>query len=442
MKSLFVRIGFPALALLVLISCGGDPNIESAKLNLSRRDYTRALESINSAIATNPANPLAYYYKGQILIELGKKEPVTNRQSYFLSADTALVTSSRLYEESGATGKEYLLIDIMRTNAWVEEYNGAITTINAASETEMTDAQFSRITAHLENAIAILPDSISAVDLLAEVFLFRSDYDKTIATYRRAMAMSTEPSAVRYTRLGELYVLKQDFANAEAILLEGIALFPDNLEMSQALANAYLQMENTEKALEVLEQLISRDPDNKQYRLVYGYQIYELTRGLTDDLRNAYTNIDDINRMIREEERKSRPNRTLLAEYRQTQTSRVADAAKIEAELDGLSARAEAELKRATELDNTDPNSFFILGVVYQDRASRLIEKRNATEDNAKAMEFDRQAKALLEACATYYEKAAQLEPANTDYWMALFRVYTALGMTEKALEAQQKAGL
>lgn len=442
MKSPYLRFAAPLLALFILASCGGDPNIESAKLNLSRKDYKRALESVDAAIAINPANPLAYYYKGQILIELGKQETVPNRSPFYQRADSALAASTRLYEESAQTGKEYLLIDVMRSNTWVEEYNGAINTINTAQQSEMTDAQFERIVGHLNNAFAILPDSLSAVDLLAEVYLFRNDYEMTIATYQRAMALAKDTVVTRYTRLGELYVQQQRYEEALAILKEGLAVFPGHLEMTQALANAYLQMENTDRALEVLGDLIDMDPENKQYRLVYGFQLYELTRGLADDLRNVYTQLDDVNRMIREEERKSRPNRTLIAEYRATQATLNGEAASVEAELNNLSDRAVAELKKASELDDTDSNSFFIWGVVLQDSASRLIDKRNATDDNAKAMEFDTQAKALLEECARLYEKAADIEPGNTEYWMALFRVYTALGQTEKALEAQQKAGL
>ncbi len=442
MKTHHMRIAAPLLAIFVLASCGGDPNIESAKLNLSRKDYKRALESVDAAIATNPINPLAYYYRGQILIEIGKQETVPNRAPFYQRADSALAASTRLYEESALTSKEYLLIDLMRSNTWVEEYNNAINTINAAQDSEMTDAQFERIVGHLNNAFAILPDSINAVDLLAEVYLFRNNYDMTIATYKRAMDLAKDTVVTRYMRLGELYVQQQRYEEALDILKTGLAIFPGQLEMTQALANAYLQMNNTDRALEVLGSLIAMDPENKQYRLVYGYQLYELTRGLSDDLRNIYTQLDDVNRMIREEERKSRPNRTVVAEHRATQARLNGEAARIEGELTDLSSRATVELRKASELDATDSNSFFIWGVVLQDGASRLIDKRNATDDNAKAMEFDNQAKALLQECATLYEKATDIEPGNTEYWMALFRVYTALGQTEKALEAQQKAGL
>jgi tetratricopeptide (TPR) repeat protein len=442
MKTRHLRIAAPLLALFVLASCGGDPNIESAKLNLSRKDYKRALESVDAAIATNPANPLAYYYKGQILIEIGKQETVPNRTPFYQRADSALTASSRLYEETAQIDKEYLLIDLMRSNAWVEEYNGAINTINAAQASEMTDTQFERIVGHLNNAFAILPDSLNAVDLLAEVYLFRNDYEMTIATYQRAMALATDTVETRYMRLGELYVQQQRYEEALDILKTGLAIFPGQLEMTQALANAYLQMNNTDRALEVLGDLIDMDPENKQYRLVYGFQLYELTRGLSDDLRNVYTQLDDVNRMIREEERKSRPNRTVVAEHRATQTRLNGEASRIEGELSDLSSRAIAELRKASELDATDSNPFFIWGVVLQDSASRLIDKRNATDDNAKAMAFDNQAKALLQECAGLYETAAGIEPDNTEYWMALFRVYTALGQTAKALEAQEKAGL
>ena len=42
----------------------------------------------------------------------------------------------------------------------------------------------------------------------------------------------------------------------------------------------------------------------------------------------------------------------------------------------------------------------------------------------------------------TNYEKAAELNPDDPKYWRSLYQVYVALGMDEKAKEAEKKAGM
>jgi hypothetical protein len=41
-----------------------------------------------------------------------------------------------------------------------------------------------------------------------------------------------------------------------------------------------------------------------------------------------------------------------------------------------------------------------------------------------------------------FYEKAAELDPDNQNYWASLFRIYTTLDMREKAEEAMEKSGM
>ena len=46
------------------------------------------------------------------------------------------------------------------------------------------------------------------------------------------------------------------------------------------------------------------------------------------------------------------------------------------------------------------------------------------------------------EAAMENYERAAELDPDNTNYWESLFRIYTSLGMLEEAEAAMEKAGM
>ncbi len=433
------RLGVVALLTTLLLNCGGDPNIESAKLNLSRKDYVKALESIDTAIETNPANPLAWYYRGYVLSEQGKSRPAAERAEYYTQADAAFTEAEKLYEAAPSAGKEYALIDVMRTNIWVEEYNAAIGQLQG--DEAKTDEQYALSLVHLDNAFAIQPDSISTLDIAGEVHLMRNDYEAALTSFQQA-ANSGAPEPFRYVRLGQLFVQMQRYDEAITALTEGRTKFPGDLEITQGMADAYLQKGDTENAIAVLRELITVEPENAQYRLVYAIQIYDITTGLADEIRALNGSIEETNRMIREEERKTRPDRSLLTNYRATRDGYMADVARLESRSDDLTAQAEVELKKAVELNPTDARPYYVLGIINQNRASAAFDKRNATEDNAKANEFDAMGKKFLEDSLPNYEKAAELDPENTEYWLSLFRVYTALGMTDKALEAQQKAGL
>ena len=82
------------------------------------------------------------------------------------------------------------------------------------------------------------------------------------------------------------------------------------------------------------------------------------------------------------------------------------------------------------------------MGVVNQNKAASLFEKRNATEDNNLAAEINEQANEYLREAMTNYEKAVEIDPDNQNYWRSLFQVYTTLGMMDKAEAAMEKAGM
>lgn len=442
MKSMFTRFGILATACLVLVSCGGDPNIESAKLNLSRRDYVKALESADAAVAMTPTNPLAHYYRGYILLEQGKRETVPNRTMFYQKADSAFTTSEELYLAQPEQGQEFLLIEVHRSTTWVEEYNASIAVLNANPDAELTSEQYDQSIAHLNNAFSIQPDSLNTLEVLGEVYLMKGDHEAALATFQRAIASEGTQTAYRYQRIGQLHIQNRSFDEAETILKTGIELFPASVELVQELADLYIQSNKSSQAIDLLGELVDRDPDNSQYRLVYGIQIYSITQTHAEELKLVYTNIEDLNRTIREEERKSRPNRDLLAQYRETLSGYTAEAEAAETQIEELTSKAEEQLRRSIELNDTNPFAYNALGTIYYNRGLAQFDKRNATSDNAAATAYDQQGRELLEQSLPFNERAAELDSENTDYWMFLFRVYTMLGMTEKALEAQQKAGL
>ncbi len=109
---------------------------------------------------------------------------------------------------------------------------------------------------------------------------------------------------------------------------------------------------------------------------------------------------------------------------------------------EGFSEKDIEALRKAVELDPNDESSYHTLGKIYQNRSAALFEKRNQSRDNEEAQALDKRAREELREAMNYYEKAAEINPDNTDYWKSLFPVYLTLNMKEKAKEAEEKAGM
>ena len=68
--SLIICLVFAGLVLMGADGCSSDPNVEGAKLDLRNKDYDRALDNLETALAANPDNVAALELKGRVLGEM------------------------------------------------------------------------------------------------------------------------------------------------------------------------------------------------------------------------------------------------------------------------------------------------------------------------------------------------------------------------------------
>jgi tetratricopeptide (TPR) repeat protein len=442
MKSFLSKLSIVMITIGFIAACGGDPNIESAKLNLNRGDYQQVLESANAALETNPDNALGYYYRGVAYSEMGKAKPYNQREENYADAGTNFDKAVELFTAQGKpSASEVQLMEIQRTQLWALEYNSAVTLV-APEEGEPSQQDLSRASNHLLNAYAIQSDSLQTIDVLSEVYFMMGDLPNAIKYMEMAIDNATDNDTYRYLRLNYFLAETDQQDRALEMLNDALAKHPGDIELTQEVANVYLALGKTDEALEIIRVLINRNPENAQYRLVFGSQVYQFVMNMGDDLRSANETIIDKTRELRLEERKQRPDPTLISQIQNEIADAHANVMRLTNEINIYTQQAEDELVKASELDNQNPIIFNTLGIIYQNRAANLFDRRNATENIQEADKFDEEARAMLTKSLPYYERAAELDVDNTDYWMSLFRIYTTLGMTEKALEAQEKAGL
>jgi len=162
--------------------------------------------------------------------------------------------------------------------------------------------------------------------------------------------------------------------------------FPNDVSLINLELQGYIDAKDYEKALEILNLAIEKDPNNAIYYYVKGF-IYQ-------------TNMKD--------------NDKALAAY-----------------------------NKAVELDPKNFDSWFMSGVVWYDQGKEVIDQMNklttSKADQKKYDELTIVKKEKFEKSLPYFEKAHEINPIDAETIKALWEVYRQLRMNEKALEMKKK---
>ncbi|MCG8372917.1 MAG: tetratricopeptide repeat protein [Balneolales bacterium] len=411
----------------LLISCTEDALISPIKKGINSQDYEAALIAADTAIAREPANGLGYYYKAIALDNIAQNmASVTERKPVYIDMNENLMEAYLRFNIGERPAEADNVVNV-KLEAWGREHNEAIGYAVDDSIMATVENPLDLAIAHLENATAINPDSVLSHDVLAQIYQMDGDYANAIESKERAMELKGTPDAVDYDQLATYYFVQDDYETAVGIIEEGLALYPDSAYLIQKVADAYFQTGQTDKALEVVGQLIEDDPNNAQYRLVIGTQIYRRVQDLSDSLSTGIDSIYDLENEGGNE-----------AEVEAIKAANEA----LSEEIELLTNSAEESLLKAAELDDTNYTTFNTLGILYQNKAAALFDLRDLTLDNDEAYEIDLQAKGELEKAMLNYEKAVELNPEAAGLWQTLFQVYTILDYREKAEAAMEKAGM
>ena len=325
-----------------------------------------------------------------------------------------------------------LLIDRM----WGTEHNMGVAYAVGDTTVPKVNAPLEVAVSHFENAVIINPDSIISIDVLAEVHRMRGDYGSAAVAMEKVIEKKSKPAAIDYDRLASYYLQEGDYPKAEKVLIDGTEVYPDSVSLVQKLADTYTNQDKNDEAIQVLRKLIDTDPSNPLYHLVLSTQIYNIADAINEEISQNYDSLITLNREARRLSgaRKTAAENTIKSLVEETQN--------LENEADVLIAQAIEELKISLQYDPQNQNAYYTLGVVNQNKAASLFEKRNATEDNNLAAEINEEANEYLREAMTNYEKAVEIDPDNQNYWRSLFQVYTTLGMMDKAEAAMEKAGM
>jgi tetratricopeptide (TPR) repeat protein len=412
------------------------PLVNEVQLSLVTGNYDAALETVNTAIEADPNNHIAHFYKGVVLSSQAESfEDPRERKEYYAMAKESYDTARSLMEEMEEAPAELEELNGTVVTYWADEYNMAVNIQNDDSLFNATEDPYRTSLAHLENAVTINPDSAMTYQVLSSTHFQLEQIDQAISTYEEAMQRLDEPETSDYEYLTSLYLYDNQYEKAISMAEDALERDPGNSMFVQFMADAYIQSGNRDKAVEIVQNLINEEPDNPQYRRVLGTQIYQNVEELGREVSEMYEEQFELRQEVRGMSGDERAD----AESRIEELGQEID--EIEANIDELTQISAEQMKKVVELEPESESANFILGIIYQNRAANLFERRNNTTDNAQANEYDDMARDVLQNALTYYERAAEINPDNPDNWQSLFQVYTTLGMEEEAAEAMEKAG-
>lgn len=412
-----------------------DPFVNDVMVNLVTGNFDAALQVTNDALEADPGNYVALYYKGLILATQAEEiaDPF-ERGPFYAEARENFERAKEIM-----TGLEELPDEYEETNEtiiafWADEYNLGV---NIQTDSLFTGAfdDLQRSLAHFRNAATINPDSAMTYQVMSSTHYQLQDADNAISTYETAMSLLSPPMPDDFEYLISLYLIEGRFNEAIQKSDEALALYPDNTSFVQFKADAYIQSGQRETAIELIESLIAGDPENPQYRRVLGTQIYQQVDQITQDVSALYEEIFDL----------ERNSRSLSGAARDEAEANIAtiraEINEKEADIDALTLISIREMERVVELEPESESANFILGIIYQNRAASLFDRRNNAPTNDLVMEYDDRARDTLRDALVYYERAAELNPDNPENWRSLFQVYTTLGMEQEADAAMRRAG-
>lgn len=414
-----------------------DPLIRDARNALQSFDFEAAIAAADQALEEDSSNALAHYYKGTALGSLAEDmQPPSDRRPYYEEMRTSMDNARRFGAQMDSQPSELDNIDNFITTVWANEHNSGAEILTDDSTRQATQNPEETARDHFLNATTVQPDSSISHVVLSSVLYQLGDIEEATRSYERAMNVMDEPIFEDYEFLISLYFVQNRYEDARDLALEAMEAHPDESIFIQFLADSYLETGETDRAVALIRELIEDNPDNAQYYFVLGTQLYRTAEQHLNEAGRLYQRTYQMQDQMAQLSSSERADLENEIESIRTEAE--------EAENEGLELTnmAVEEIRSSIELAPQDDNAYNVLGIIYQNRAAALFDKRNYTLDNELAREYDNEARENLRQAMENYERAAEINPDNTDYWQALFQVYTTLGMDEEAEEAMERADL
>lgn len=232
-----------------------------AIIHVELKNYSKALNYVDSAIQKESHIPAFHNSKGNILMRLNDYRAATKALQAAISIDPNYPPA---YNNLGTC-----FIRQDRLDLAINAYQTAL-----RLKSDFTDAQYNLARCFmqkelfedainlLENVLAVLPQHKSGHYLLATAYLIKKNPEKALKHYLRQIEI--HPTAEAYYNIGVLIMNKDRHREAVDYFKRSLSLDPNQINTYLNLASTYLKMRQFSEAIhyyEMAEKLNPNDPE-------------------------------------------------------------------------------------------------------------------------------------------------------------------------------------
>jgi tetratricopeptide (TPR) repeat protein len=357
--------------------------ITTAKLYIQQKRYDKALGALQEELKKNPNSDEGYKLLGDVYGFKGDYQKMV--EAY----DKSLSLSKRFEKE----------IKLAKTAKWADNFNKGAAYYNRATKQSVPDSSkkfYQKAVDAFNNAIICQPDSAKSYEYKAYAYFNMGAPEKAIEPLK--MVLKKAPTKEIYVRLGEIILqqgqdkmnkfyetnAKEDsvqainyYREAVKVLEEGKAKYPNDPNILNDLAAAYVSAKMLDTAMDAFKEGVEKDPNNKNYHYNYGVLLL--------------------------------------------------GAKKYE--------EAIKQFEEALRIDPNYTNALYNIGVAYIKWGTAERDKA-INEGREDDLSYQEKFKAAL----PYMEKYLEVNPKDAAIWDALGKIYANLGDTEKSKDAFEKA--
>lgn len=408
MQITFTRIAIPLIGIAFGFFIGCSTLSSSSQKTvqpdeLSKQELREELSSADKKIQAGQADADLYYHKGYLLTQYAQKlDDPAERTSSYQELQVTLKKSAELFEDANLPSGNQKVDELLKVT-WSGEHNLGVEIMQSDSTLENED--YKKAAIHFKNATKILPDTAISYKMEARAYYRNGQNMKALSTLEEAKNQIENLPPEMLEQLAFLYLETKQPTKAVKIYEEAESAFSsNNLNIIHGLANAYISSGEHKQAINLLENLVRSEPDNIIYAQALATEYYHLGSSSLSKITDGVAASEDEEELIAEADSLFTHARTLLENSVSSNTGN-------------------QELQKA-------------LVQFYQNAAAKYQNVLPELSDNRKA-ELKETIHDYLSSSIPVYEKLAQQNPETKDYWKNLYRVYSYLGMSEKAEEAK-----
>ncbi|MBN1779799.1 tetratricopeptide repeat protein [bacterium] len=348
---------------ILLITACENTYITSAKVYIQQQQYDKAIEMCETAVAQTPSNPDAYFILGKAHSLKGNYREMND------AFDKSLALSPKNEND----------IKYLRSKAYSDLFNSASQLSNNKKYDEAIEKY--------EVATIVAPKRHEAYMNLAVAYLQLENDSMAVATYQRAS--EAMPDSMRFPyNMGLTYYNIGQYENSITAFTKVIdnsdATSKLYLEALFNMANAYAMLKQEDKALDIYQKALDKDPENTMI-------LYNMARMFI--IQEKYAEAIDIFKKVL------------------------------------------AQSPDDFEANIQIGNAYLQINNKLIDDFNKNLKKLSEKETKERKDMMDGNFKASL----PYFEKCVELNPDNASAWFYLGTVYVRLGETEKGTEAFAK---